>query len=133
MLFWPRLWIIKRIPYFALCLLLTGCFATPKSTVSRYADAGLTSVSNTTANLDMMSWIGGISILGGIAAMVITRGAIGIRAVGIGIGLVLLNYAVARYADWIFIPILVATAAISLTFGYRVVRKAMTKKKEAMK
>ena len=65
--------------------------------------------------------------------MVITRGAIGIRAVGIGIGLVLLNYAVARYADWIFIPILVATAAISLTFGYRVVRKAMTKKKEAMK
>ena len=80
--------------------------------------------------MDMLSWIGGLSILGGIAAMVITRGAMGGRALAVGVALILLNYAVARYAHWIFIPVLVATAAISLTYAYRIVRQALIKQKE---
>ncbi len=83
--------------------------------------------------MGMLSWIGGLAILGGIAALVITRGTIGVRALLIGIGLVLLNYAVARYADWIFIPVLVASAAISLTYAYKIVRQALITKKESHK
>tara|TARA_Y100000593_G_C4134136_1_gene248875 strand:+ start:369 stop:617 length:249 start_codon:yes stop_codon:yes gene_type:complete len=79
--------------------------------------------------MDMLSWIGGLSILGGIAALVITRGAMGARALAVGVGLILLNYAVARYAHWIFIPVLISTAAISLTYAYRIVRQALIKKR----
>ena len=126
-LLWPRLRIISRIPYVALCGLLGGCFSAPRSTAGSLAEASLGAVTSSTARLDMMSAIGGIAILGGIIAMVITRGSLGLRAIGVGGGLVLLNYAVARYADWIFIPILVATGVISLTYGYRIVRQAMKK------
>ena len=126
-LLWPRLRILSRIPYVVLCGLLGGCFSTPRSTAGSLAEASLGAVTSSTARLDMMSAIGGIAILGGIIAMVITRGSLGLRAIGVGVGLVLLNYAVARYADWIFIPILVATGVISLTYGYRIVRQAMKK------
>ena len=127
MLLWPRLWIIKRIPYMALCLLLGGCFSTAR-TPATVAEAAVQATAESMSNLDMMSAIGGISILGGIIALVITKGQLGARAIFCGVGLVLLNYAVARYAHWIFIPILVATAAISLTYGYRIVRQAITRR-----
>lgn len=81
-------------------------------------------------SLAMLSWIGGLSILGGIAALVITRGSMGMRAVAIGVGLVLLNYAVSQYAHAIFIPILVGTGIVSVTYAFVVVRNAMKKKSE---
>ena len=81
------------------------------------------------ARLGVLSWVGGIALIGGIAALVITRGSIGTRAVLIGIGLVMLNYAVERYADWIFIPVIVATGMCSFVLAYRTVRSAWFKKK----
>lgn len=116
-----------------LLIVLTGCVSTPKhlntsATGHPFSIPG--DMAAATSSMDMLSWIGGLSILGGIAALVITRGAMGVRALLIGVGLVLLNYAVARYADWIFVPVLVATAAISLTYAYRIIRQALLKKKE---
>ena len=135
MLIWPRLRIIAQWPLYVLCLLLVGCFSAPKPP-GRLSDSPLsfgegTDVVSALHSMDMLSWIGGLAVLGGIAALVITRGAMGVRALLIGVGLVLLNYAVARYAHWIFIPVLVATAAISLTYAYRIVRRALLKKKHS--
>ena len=46
--------------------------------------------------LALLSWVGGISTLAGIAALVITRGSMGMRAVVAGVCLVLLNIVVAN-------------------------------------
>lgn len=127
MLFWPRLRIISAIPFYGVCLLMAGCFSAPKMGEALPFTGG--DMNAAAHSMNMLSWIGGISILGGIAAMVITRGLFGARAVGCGIGCILLMYAVDRYAHWIFIPVLVATAAISLTYAYRIVRQALLKKR----
>ena len=129
MLTWPRLRLLTEIPYVALCLVLAGCISPPNTggglgNPVPFMEAGATTASNQT---NMLSWIGGLSILGGIAALVITRGAMGTRALAVGVGLILLNYAVARYAHWIFVPVLLSTAAISLTYAFQIVRKAILK------
>ena len=65
--------------------------------------------------------------MAGIAALVITRGAMGMRAVVIGVGLVVLNFAIANYLSWILIPVLVATGCVSLGWSYVTVRQLMNK------
>lgn len=80
--------------------------------------------------MDMLSWIAAISILGGTAALIITRGAMGIRGVVIGFLCVLVNYAVASYADWIFVPVLIGTGLVSLAYAFRIVKQAIAKKQE---
>ncbi len=131
MFIWTRLRLISHWPYYAFCLLLTGCFTAPKAAIVSPESLPISGadVVATAKSMDMLSWIGGLSILGGIAALVITRGAMGARALAVGVGLILLNYAVARYAHWIFIPVLISTAAISLTYAYRIVRQALIKKR----
>ena len=113
-------------------LFTTGCVSTPggrssSSITSRAGDIAGDIPSH--ASLDMLSWIGGISIIGGIAALVITRGSMGVRALAIGVGLILLNYAVARYAVWVFLPVLIATGSISLAYGYKIVKDALRARK----
>ncbi len=80
-------------------------------------------------SMDMLSWIAALSILGGTAALILTRGAMGLRGVVIGFACVLVNIAVARFANWIFIPILIATGAISLAYAYRIVTQAISKRR----
>ena len=124
----------KMIAVIAVLAITTGCMSTHKAMTTPPAGMSVSDWEHTkqaVGALDLLSWLGGICILGGVAAMVITRGALGIRALGVGLGLVVLNYSIARYADWIFIPVLVASAAISLAYAYRIVRQAILKKKEA--
>jgi len=125
---------IKMIAVIAVLTITTGCMSTHKGMTSPPPGMSVTDwqhAKQAVGALDLLSWLGGICILGGVAAMVITRGALGFRALGVGLGLVILNYTIARYADWIFIPVLAASAAISLAYAYRVVRQAILKKKEA--
>tara|TARA_R100000458_G_scaffold59841_1_gene72137 strand:+ start:5775 stop:6164 length:390 start_codon:yes stop_codon:yes gene_type:complete len=124
----------KMIAVIAVLAITTGCMSTHKAMTTPPAGMSVADWEHTkqaVGALDLLSWLGGICILGGVAAMVITRGALGLRALGVGLGLVILNYSIARYADWIFIPVLVASAAISLAYAYRIVRQAILKKKEA--
>ncbi len=122
--------------HLALCALLQGCSMFPKQSNTSASSAfdGITSIATPTTDacgsLAMLSWIGGLSILGGIAALVITRGSMGMRAVAIGVGLVLLNYAVAQYAHAIFVPILVGSGLVSVTYAFVVVRNAIKAKSE---
>ncbi len=83
--------------------------------------------------LGVLSWVGGISLLAGIAALVITRGAMGVRAVLIGGGAVMLAYAVDRYANWIFVPVIVATGICSLALAFKTIRAAWFQRKDASK
>ena len=80
-------------------------------------------------SLSILSLVGGISCLAGIVALVITRGTMGMRAIVIGICLCLLNFIVATYAVWIFVPMIIATGLVSITWGY-VTWKQIVKQKE---
>lgn len=77
----------------------------------------------TNGSLAILSWTGGISILAGMACLVITRGSMGMRAAVGGVLLVLLNFAVNRYAHAIFIPMIVGTGLISLSWSYFQIKK----------
>ena len=133
MLFWDRLRVIIKLPYMAICM-LAGCSApggmfgiNPPTSVGSSINSITESASDP---MGMLSFIGGFAIAGGIIALVITRGSMGIRACALGLLCILINFAVVRYADWVFIPVLVGTALISLAYAYRIVRQAVLKKKE---
>jgi hypothetical protein len=71
----------------------------------------------------MLSWLGGFCTLCGMALLVLTGGRMGWRPLIGGIIFVIINYALAMYADWIFLPVVIATGAISLTWAGRIVWK----------
>ena len=75
-------------------------------------------VSRAGNGLAMLSWVGGIATLAGIAALVITSGRMGMRAILIGVCLCVLNFVVATYAAWILFPVLIATGMVSIAWGY---------------
>ena len=117
---------------YAPLLLLTSC-AGPRIMPSHSTiDNAAAAVTN--SGLDpVLSWVGAAATICGIIALVVTRGSLGIRAVVIGVGLVLLNQAIARYSDWLFLPVLIATGAVSLTYGYRTIQQVLKRRNGVLK
>jgi len=96
--------------------------------------AGITTgVQAASRELAMLSWVGGLATIAGIAALVVTRGALGGRAVIIGVCLVVLNFAIANYLSWILLPMLVGTGCISLAWSYVTIKQMILKKQEYKK
>jgi|TARA_R110002020_G_scaffold197481_10_gene398584 hypothetical protein len=122
---------MKRLFALASVLVLSGCKSFPKmfspSVGERVAD--LTTELPKGHGLALLSWVGGIATLAGIAALVVTRGSMGMRAVIAGICLVVLNIVIANYLSWIMIPALVGTGCISLCWAFVTIRKLMNKDK----
>ena len=121
-----------RVALYLSCLcFLVGCLSAPKGYAPSISSGfGLNAASDISQADPMLSGLGGWSTIAGIIALVITRGSMGLRAVVIGIGLVLLNQAIARYGDWLFIPTLAASGAISLSYAYLTIRRMVRLKKE---
>ena len=85
------------------------------------AERVLDNITESQETLTVLSGVGGICLLAGMALLVISRGTMGWRPFCGGILLILLNYMVARYADWIFIPVIIATGCISAAWGWNTV------------
>ena len=83
-------------------------------------------------NLSILSAIGGLCLLAGMALLVISRGTMGWRPVIGGVIMITVNYLRALYADWLFIPVLVVTGAISLAWGWRTVTSLIKGKKDGI-
>ncbi len=110
-------------------LVLAGCASMPSLTSSSgLADAATTVTGGTGAD-PILSYLGGLCTVAGVIAMVITRGSMGGRAIIVGIALILLNHVIARYGHWLFLPAVVATGAISLTYGYLTIQRMLTHRK----
>ena len=112
---------------------LAGCstvekILTPPPTMSSHVSTIADNV-HSAGGLELLSWVGGISALAGIAAMVLTRGSMGLRAIIAGCCLVILNFAIANYLSWILIPVLVSTGCVSLCWAYITIRKLMNKER----
>jgi len=85
---------------------------------------------NATNELSMLSWVGGLATIVGIVALVITRGMLGMRAIVIGVCLVILNFVIANYLSWVMIPALIGTGCVSLAWAYVTVRDVLKIGKE---
>lgn len=133
MLIWSRLRIVLQVPIYAWCVLMSGCsmggrvFSSPNPNTHSMTNTIAESTSNP---MGMLSLVGGLAIAGGIVALVISRGSMGIRACICGLLCILINYMVCEYADWVFIPVIIGTGVVSLTYAYLIVRKALLKKRE---
>jgi len=104
-----------------------GCFSAPKGIGTADALNALTS-SSVGGCSPILSWVGGVCLLAGMALLVITRGTMGWRPLIGGIIFVLINYAIAIYANWFFLPVAICTGAISLAWAGKVVWKIINKK-----
>lgn len=102
----------------------------PPSTIKTVSDLVSDTAQHASEELAVLSWIGGLSTMAGILALMITRGAMGMRAIIIGCLLIVLNFAIANYLSWILVPVLVATGAISLSWSYITIKQMLIKKKE---
>ena len=112
-----------------LALLFAGCVSTPKigMSPSSYVEGIQASPGEPLA---MLSWISGLSILGGIALLVVTSGRKGKWAIGVGVGLILLNLLIHRFDNYLFIPVLICTGAISAVWTYKLIRQTLMEKKK---
>jgi len=114
-------------------LCLVGCSAiakafVPEPTIGDKVSYVASEVSHASGGLGMLNYIGAICTFAGVCALVVTRGSMGMRAILIGIGLCLLNFVVATYANWILIPMLVASGLISLAWGYVTIKEVLENK-----
>lgn len=76
------------------------------------------------AALGVLNWTAGISILGGMVSMVLTRSRMGLTAICGGCFMILLSYAIAAYAHYIILPIGIVLTIVSALWGYLTIVKA---------
>ena len=89
--------------------------------------ASLPASTQSAQGFEMLPWLGGVAILGGLALLVISGGRKGWYPLLIGIGLILLNWIVLTYAHALFIPVVVATGSLTLAVGYKVATAILNK------
>ena len=113
----------------AMMLLLVGCSSTSfMSGMSSMPDGAVNAVSGSNACSPMLGWIGGLCLLAGMAMLVITRGTMGWRPLIGGIVFITINWALALYGGWFFLPVAICTGAISLAWTGKIVWKIVNDK-----
>lgn len=138
-----RVWLLGQSVQLRVCCLLffplslASCsgiqrlvFPEPPSVVDDVTKLVTETAQHASEELAVLSWVGGLATMAGILALMITRGAMGMKAIIIGCLLIVLNFAIANYLSWILVPVLVATGAISLSWSYVTIREMLNKKEE---
>jgi len=127
---------IKGLAFLAMTGIVSGCsvvdkiFTPPTSHVGK----ALQTMDSPVATCSpMLGWLGGICTLAGMALLVLTGGRLGWRPVIGGVLFIILNYALAMYASWFFLPVAIATAAISLAWAGKIVYHIITDGKIKLK
>ena len=113
---------------FICALILTGCTTLPKV-------PGSTEMLSTALNQQtsdpcnpMLGLLGGLCCLGGMIMLVVSQGKIGWRPIIGGIAFIIINYALAKYAHWFFIPVAISTGLIGLAYTSRIIYKIIKNK-----
>ena len=110
---------------------LTGC-AIPQTTNPFTGALPLpsTNISGGSSNgFEMLPWLGGVAVLAGLALIIISGARKGWYPLFIGVGLIVLNWVVLTYAHALFIPVVVATGALTLALGYKAVSSILLHRK----
>ena len=118
-----RAWIIIGAKAIVIAV-LAGCVSSrPIGVGGVDAVAGFVSKPITATNV--LPLVGLLATGGGIIALVITRGGMGMRGIVIGVLLVILADLMQRFSMFLYVPILVGSAAVSLAYAWRIVRRAI--------
>ena len=108
---------------------LAGCqFPQHAPDVDR-AGSLVSSAAKSHETLSVLSVTGGLCLVAGMVLLVITGGRKGWYPVVGGIILVVLNYAVSRYGDYLFYPLVACTALISAAWTYKIIKQILLEKK----
>mgnify|MGYP003112163080 FL=1 len=108
-------------------LLLAGCTTIPK--VPGSTELLTTALDQESSSCNpMLGLLGGLCCLGGMIMLVITQGKVGWRPIIGGIVFIMINYALAMYAHWFFIPVAISTGVIGLAYTSRIVIKILKNK-----
>jgi|TARA_R110002072_G_scaffold21062_1_gene75645 hypothetical protein len=119
-----------RCALYATMLLVCSCAYTP--TIPNVQERTMGYVGKVTQHpetLSVLSVTGGLCLAAGMVLLVVTGGKKGWYPVIGGILLVVLNYVVARYSDFLFYPLVVFTGMISAAWTYKTVRQILLEKK----
>ena len=74
--------------------------------------------------LGLLNWTAGISILGGMVALVLTAGRLGLRAIIGGVLLVILSYVISVYMSLVLVPAGIVLTIVSAGWAYKIIVKA---------
>ena len=109
-------------------ILLAGCNTIPKapSGTDQILSAAIQQETNSCS--PMFGLLGGLCCLGGMILLVISRGTLGWRPLVGGVIFILINYALALYAHWFFLPVAISTGVIGLAWTFRIVLKILKNK-----
>tara|TARA_R110000824_G_scaffold95455_8_gene229566 strand:- start:118 stop:507 length:390 start_codon:yes stop_codon:yes gene_type:complete len=124
---------IKYLTMLLASVILYGCSTTRMINPTTGTLEALTTATTSGACSPMLSWLGGVCILGGMALLVISRGTMGWRPLIGGIVFLLINYAIALYANWFFLPVAICTGALSLAWTGKIVWKIVNDDKIKLK
>ena len=116
-----------------LALLLMGCASTPFNMSGGLSNSGVPEGMKISSinDLSVLTWVGGLCILFGVVSMVLPFLSTfkGGTALTVGILLILLNVAIKEYQHWIYVPVLIGAAAVTVTAAYKTVRYILNRKK----
>jgi len=76
------------------------------------------------AALGVLNWTAGVSILGGMVSMVLTRSRMGLAAIVGGCCLIILSYAISAYAHYVILPAGIVLTTASAIWGYKTIMRA---------
>ena len=116
-----------------LCVLLSGCCSPMRAVTTGSSTSGIVEAVTPMAPkepLTILSGIGGLCLLAGMVLLVISRGTMGWRPIIGGVILVVLNYAILEFANWIFIPAIIVSGCISGAWGWKTIRDILKVRKE---
>lgn len=119
-----------KIAVFAFVVLLCGCkISSPIGGMPSAAGNFIGQAQETTETLTVLSVTGGLCLVAGMVLLVITSGRKGWYPIIGGVILVVLNYLVAKYDDYLFYPLVVCTGLISAAWTYKVIKQILLEKK----
>ena len=107
-----------------LAVLLIGCAPKLSGPPGLSSASAIDRMAQVPASASLLPWVGGIAIIGGIVGLVLTR-SYGIRAIVIGVLLVILNDMMQRFSVAFYMPILIGTGGVSLAYAWKTIRRAI--------
>jgi|6_EtaG_2_1085325.scaffolds.fasta_scaffold54445_3 CHASE2 domain-containing sensor protein len=122
--------ILRSLSAPLLCGVLSGCGVVQSITgwgQPTPTEKVIEAVTSSNETLTVLSAIGGLCLLAGMLLLCLSRGTMGWRPIIGGVLLIVLNYVIAEYADWIFIPVIIATGCISAAWGWSVFKRIWNK------
>ena len=116
-----------------LAILLSGCsmFGEPTSPFAGSSSwaSNPPRLPESSSALGVLNWTAGVVIIGGMIAMVLTSGRMGLRAIVGGVALVILSYAISVYLHLVMIPVGIFLTVVSAIWGYQTIIKAWRTRK----